>query len=408
MNSVVGSTASALGNRRFRQLWAATWMRAISRNMDTVIMSWLVLELTNSPSRVALLGASRMAPMFVLGPVAGHVADHYSRVQAMTWAQVVRVLTALVILVSLQTGTMRVGFAIAYMAATGAAAAVDFSARRAYLSDILSADSLANAIALEAAAFTGSSMVGPVLGGALIPLAGYGGAFTVVALFCLAALALTASLDRHHEVLKTSEPEPAVSTDLRDVAKALWAIRPVRAVLMVTVVMNLFAFPYDSLVAVVARDVIGVGSALYGALGGAVGLGSLVGSLWIASRPIRKPRMLFSMGSALLMAMVFGFAFSPVYLLSLTLLLFAGLAIAGFDTTQTAIILQSVPPGIRGRSMGVLMLAIGPAQSLGIVLIGRLADSWGAQHALAVTCGTGLLLMAMLLRTYPELLHREA
>jgi len=304
----------------------------------------------------------------------------------------------------LSTGTVRPYHVFAYMFVAGASWTVDFSARRSYLSEILPVVDLTRAISLEAVAFFGGTLIGPLLGGSLLPMLDYTGVYGVVLLAQLAGIGLLSPLARER-----GQPVPVRASGdgsrVIHTIRAMWGYRPIQAVLLVTVTMNLFGFPFDQLVPVIARDTLQVGSALYGALAAAVGLGALIGSVVISAQPIWRPNTLFSLGATLVLVTVFGFSLSPLYWLSLLLLFGTGLAMSGFDATQSTLVLTAAPPQARGTALGVLMLCIG-AMPLGMYVLGRLAGAIGSQQSLALMTGTGLLFMGCLFRRYPELLDR--
>ena len=149
------------------------------------------------------------------------------------------------------------------------------------------------------------------------------------------------------------------------------------------------------MVPVIARDTLGVGSALYGMLASSAGLGILTGTILIAGHTIIRRGTAFSIGAMLMLGAVFLFALSPFYVLSILLLLLGGLTHAGFVVMQPVLVLHSVPSALRGRAMGALALCIGVGP-LGVLVIGLLAESHGATLAVTIMSGTGFILMNIL------------
>ncbi|MBL7183033.1 MAG: MFS transporter [Anaerolineae bacterium] len=394
----------ALTNRSFRRLWPAAWLWYTCRWVELTVLSWLVLELTDSPSEVALVGVSRLAPMFLLGVVAGSLADRFPKKRVMMGLQTVNLVVSFSMTLVIFARTVQPWHTFVYMFIIGIAWTVDFPVRRSYYSELFEATRLANAMSLESVALTGSSMLGPLLGGSLISLVGYGGTYIVIVAMYLVGFILLLSL-RNEDRPRAPLPTGSVTTQLVEGVRMVQANRTIWAVLMVTILMNLLGFSYRQLVPVIARDVLKVGSTLYGVLGAAPGLGSLIGSFVIASRQVRRQVTLFSLGATLVLAALFSFALPSVYLLSLALLLVAGVGISGFGTMQSTIILQAAPPGMRGRAMGVLALAIGVAP-LGAFLVGQLAEVIGVQAALALVAGIGFLVLNILRWRFPELHDR--
>jgi predicted MFS family arabinose efflux permease len=283
----------------------------------------------------------------------------------------------------------------------GINAAVDWSTRRAYYSELFDATQLANAMSLESVAYSGSSMLGPLLGGTITALLGYSGSYIVIFSMYLIGLILLFSIG-NTQAIKAETPKGSGVSQLVSSIKTIRNTPIIWAVLMVTIPMNLFGFSYLNLLSVIARDVLGVGAALYGLLGSAAGMGAVIGALFIASRQIIKRNTLFSISSTLILGILFLFAWSPNYVLSLSLLFISGLAMSGFDTMQSTIVLNAAPPDIRGRAMGIIALGIG-ATPIGAWILGQLAEVIGPQPGLAIMTGTGFLILIFLRWRFPTL-----
>jgi predicted MFS family arabinose efflux permease len=187
---------------------------------------------------------------------------------------------------------------------------------------------------------------------------------------------------------------------LRNLGEGLiyvWRSPVIRGVVAVTLVMNLLGFPYQNMVPVIAKQVLGLGPQLTGLLLAADGLGALMASLLVASRRrVNGTGRLFAIGSVLVMTAVMLFSFSGWYLLSFVLLFLAGTGIACFATMQSSLVLTSASDAMRGRAMGVLMLAIGFGP-LGALQVGALASAVGASTAVAMSTGTGILVLGLVL-----------
>src|SRR5438034_5193975 len=85
---------------------------------------------------------------------------------------------------------------------------------------------------------------------------------------------------------------------LREGFAELRLIQPIVGVLLITIFMNAFAFPYQQLLPVFARDVFGVDAVGLGELGAAYGVGALAGALVLSTRPqMSRPGVAFAIGS---------------------------------------------------------------------------------------------------------------
>ena len=105
--STGGLTFQALREPRFRLIWAASWCYYIARMGELATLRWLVLELTDSPSKVALVGVFRTAPMFLMGLLIGGLADRLPKVRLLATAQLLNTAVAGAVLLLLATDSMQ-------------------------------------------------------------------------------------------------------------------------------------------------------------------------------------------------------------------------------------------------------------------------------------------------------------
>jgi len=373
--------------------------------MGMMAVPWLVLELTDSPSQVALTGIFQTIPMFLLGFFAGGLADRFSKKWLLFGTNALASLAALGMVLVIAAGMIQPWQAFLYVFMSGVTMSINMPARQSYISELFGAAQLPRAISLDSVVMTGTWMLGPALGGWLMELTGYRGVFTAMAALYSLGTGLLIFLGSDTERSTTSKDKVKTAVGLREAARQIWASQTFRAVLIGTVVVTLFGYSYRNLVSVFARDVLGVDASLYGLMGSATGLGSLIGSLIIASVHVRRPGLLFSTGIALLLVSLLLFSFSSLYPLSLFLLFSVGIGSSILFAMQYTIALQSVTPDLSGRVVGSLSLAIGFGP-LGMYLLGYLTEAIGPPPALALMTATGLVLMGLLAWRFPELIGR--
>ncbi len=394
-------TFEALANPIFRRVWTLGIFYYTYRATELAVLSWFVLTLTGSDLAVALVGVSRVAPMFLFGLVAGNLADRFARRRLMVGAQTVNLSASLVMVVLLSTGHQVAWMAYLMIFITGTTWAVDYAARRALLGDIFTGRVLTNATFLDAGLVTGSNMVGPLVGTTLIRYTGFTGAYVGIALLMLMGLALVLSIRVNSDQTRTVSRGP-VGQQLRAATSIMRTNRTVLGAVLLTAAFNFFGFPFVQLVSVVARDVMGLQEVAFGLLVSALGFGALMGSAIIASRDTVHKGNYYSLGAALLMVMAVLFAWAPWYPLALAAMVVAGLGLAAFAGMQPVIPLEAVTPQERGRAMGAIALGIG-AQAPGTFLMGLLAELAGPREAITIVTLAGLMSVVVLRRIFPAL-----
>jgi MFS family permease len=173
-----------------------------------------------------------------------------------------------------------------------------------------------------------------------------------------------------------------------------------RGVLAVTVVFNIFAWPFTSMVPVIGSEGLRLGPEGVGILASMDGLGALFGAALVGllSRPDRYP-LIYLGGTGLYLGMICIFSLASTPVLAGAALLLLGFGNAAFGTMQATLVYLVTPPELRGRALGVLSAAIGTGL-IGFLHIGVLAALFGAQAAAFVTGAEGLLALALTWRSW--------
>src|SRR5262245_1853253 len=348
-------------SRPYRYLWSASLLWNNARWADQVALGWLVLEVTDSAWNLALVGLLRSLPVMLLGVFGGMVADRFDRRWLLTVAQALGGLVSLSLALLVASGAFVFEHAVVASLLYGIQWAVDWPSRRALIPDVVGRELTSNAVALESVSMNLSKVLGPLAAGWLIAHGGVASAYLgVTALYALqtALLATMPMPPRGDRPVATG----SVLRYLRQGWDELRLSQPVVGVLLITVFMNMLAFPHQTLLPVFARDVLLVDSVGLGMLGAAGGAGSLVGAVVLAGRGrLPKPGWLFAGGSVAMCVCLVGFALTRDFGLALALLGLSGLGQSAFSALQSTIILGATSEHLRGRAMGALTVAIGTA-----------------------------------------------
>jgi MFS family permease len=387
--------ADVLQEPAYRRLWASGLCMNVARWMDLVTLGWLSFQLTGSPFMVGLAAFARAAPLMVIGPFAGIVADRVSRSRVLLVSQATGVATGLALALTFGAGRGGFGPLVALEVVFGLVWALDFPARRTALYAVLGAARVAQAVSLETVSMQLAKMLGPLAAGLCLARLGPAAAFAAIAGVYAVGLVASSGLGARLGG-PACPPSVSVGESMRAGLRAAWTSRPVRAVLLVTVAMNTLFFPYQHMLAVFARDILSVGPVGLGALVAADGCGALVGALGIASRRGQLAhRTLFA--AAVLAAPVLLVALSASRGLGLCagLLVVMGAAESSFAAMQSTLVLLAAPERLRGGVMGILSACIG-TQPLGTLAIGLLAGAVGVPLAFTVNAVAALVVIVPL------------
>lgn len=393
-------TFRAFENRGYLRIWSANCLIYTARWMQMMLLAWLVLELTNSPWLVALVGFFSSAPMFLLGLLGGILADRVPRHRLLILSQGTNTLSSLTLTLILASGIVEVWHAYMAILTTGICWALDTPSRRAIIYDLLGAEGVTNALALDSVGMNASRMCGPALAGLLITTTGVTGGYAVITSFCAIAWLLQCSL-HIPQTLRQARRQQSIIRNLQEGFRYVRGNRTMKATLYITVVMNVLLFPYVQMVPIVARDVLHVDAALMGALQAVEGLGALLGAISIASAvQIKSHGRVFLGGSLLGLLALCIFSMSRWYILSLPALLILGIGTAGFGAMQSTLIMLAAGEEMRGRALGVLSIAIGTGP-FGSLIVGAVASAIHPVFAIRMNALLGIVLLAGIMLRFP-------
>ncbi len=389
----------------FRLLWLSLLAWHCARWMDLLATGWLALELTGSAWHVALIGFYRNIPVPIFGVLAGAIADRIDRRLLVFLTGGINVAASLAVFTLYITGQLEYWQLAAANLLLGLSWALDWPSRRAMLPDLVSREQLMPAIVLDGMSMNLNRVLGPVLAGAIVAALSIPGCYLVVAI--VHAIGLVPIMRIELPAVRKAH----TAAGLRFIMEGLRFCRQYQAVwgvLVITIIMNCFIFPYIQLLPVFARDVLNVGPVGLGLLMASDGIGSIVSAVaLVSSNRARRYGLMFVAGSALMCASILAFALSPLYAVSVALLVLGGIWHTGFSTFQSTIILQTVGDAMRGRAMGVLTLAIG-SSPLGMLIMGGIAEGMSAPWAVGLSSMAALVTVLGTAAIAPGLLAQRA
>ena len=403
----MGARRLLLGNPRFLVVWVVGGLTGIVRWLQLLVLGLYTFQITESPLLVSLVPMLWMLPLALCGPFVGVVADRVSRRALLVGSLVLALAVSVVMAIASSAAALGFPWIAAASVLSGIFWATDMPVRRRLLGDLSDGD-LAAAMSLDSATSNATRMAGPVLGGVVLQTFSLSGVFLLSAgvfAVCLVAIALT-------PVPGTARP--AQSTHfVRELVSGIRFVAGdarLRWVFSITIVFNVFGFPFTSMIPVIGSGQLGLDPAMVGLLGSTEGFGAFIGAIVIAMAV--RPRVfatLYVWGTTAYLALVgclgavslFGEGPAFSFLAAAGVLLAVGLAGACFSAMQSTLSYLNALPEYRSRVLGVLTLCIGTGP-IGFLHVGWLAETFGAPVALIVTASEGLLALLVLRLAGPK------
>jgi MFS transporter, DHA1 family, staphyloferrin A biosynthesis exporter len=367
-----------LGVRDFRLLFQGTTIGSVGFWMQQVVFGWLVLELTNSPFYLGVASFARYAPMMIVSPLAGVLADRWDRRRIVFWVQLAQLVLTAWIAVVVVSGTTQLWHLLLNALLMGVLISISNPARQALIPSLVGKARLANALAMYSMSMNVSRIIGPSIAGGLIGLVGPGGTLAVQSAgYALAALNVQQM--RYTPETARRSASASMRRHLLEGFRYCAGNRSILLQLLTAAIPTILAAHYLQFLPAFARDVYGVGPTGLGVLMTCLGVGALGGSLAIASRRQieRKSQLtlLFAGGYGLSLC---GFAAAPALPLAGFFLALAGATNALYSTLNSTLLQEHCPDEYRGRVTSVYVVTWG-LMPVGALPAGAIAEIVGVQ-----------------------------
>ncbi len=395
----------ALRYPRFRLLWVSALYSWVGRWIDTVVGAWLVLELTDSPFLVGLLGACRFASM-LMGPFCGTVCDRTNRRFVLMAAQVIYGMASLTILTLFATERIEAWHLFLFTFIGGLCYTFDFSARYSIAAGIVEDQHILSSISLMHVAGGVTSVVGPLIGGNLLEIIGPTGCFALMAAGF--ALSFVTLLPLRIEEQACPGSDISIWRELISGLRYIGGDRLLLSLIVMAAMVNLFIFPYIyTLMPIFARDILVVSAGGFGQLMAGAGLGAILGSLVIGSLPKSAHRGRVLVGAVMAWPMILmALSYSRSFFISMALLVSAGMAQGMSMALVQALLLIRSTEEMRGRVSGARAFAISTL-SLGALMTGYEVSLWGVPAAFIINASVFMLIAALIVFWASELVRRK-
>lgn len=391
-------TFRSLKSRNARLFFGGLLVSNVGTWLQSTAMSILVYRLTGRATSLGVAVALQFLPMLLLGAWAGAVADRYDKRRMCLITQSALTVQAIALALLDFAGLASVGVIYVLSLVLGLANAFDNPARRGLVTELVEPTDISNAMGLNTAVMTGSRIFGPALAAALVSPLGTAWCFMLNGISFVAVLGSLVLIDRTQ--LHSAPRASKGGTPVRDALRFVGRDRELLGLHVVLVLVSTFAFNYSvslpKLAAVRWGD-----ERWFGWLLSVVSVGSVIGSLSVASRRESSVRIFVS--SVMLLGVSgLAVAWAPSVGVACVAAIPLGIGGAGFLSSFNGLVQQKSPADMRGRLLALSAVAFLGSTPIGGPITGLIADRGGAEWSLAygslialvttfVVVGSGLL-----------------
>jgi len=369
-------------------MWVGACTSSIGTWMQIVAQGWLIYRLSHSSFLLGLDQFLAGIPIFLFTLIGGVVADRTERRRILLISQYIQMASATILTVLVATGIVHVWQILCLSFVSGFAQAFGGPAYQALIPTLVDREDMPNAIALNSIQFNLAVTVGPALAGITLAKFGEKWCFGLNALSFLAPVISLSIISARFLPEKSKE---SMYGSLKQGIRFIWHHGSMVGVIILAFLMTFLSMPMRTYIPVFVKDIFHRGPETYGNLLSLMGVGSICGSLGVASLGNISKKGRFALAMLIILgAGIAGFSFSKFLPLSYTMLALVGASMMAVFATVTSLVQLIVTNEMRGRVMSVYNFAFRGGMPMGNLVSSWLVPMFTAPVVLGVN---GFLLM---------------
>ena len=397
------STFKAFEIENYRWFFVSMFGNFASMNIQMFVRGWLVFEITGSYEKLGWMTAAGGLVGVIAAPLGGVVADRVrQKTQVIQASGICNMFVTLWVAWLIAEGSLIFEHLLIASVFQGIIMNAMMPSRQALTKDVVGLDLMTNAIALSTSGMNTARLLLPGLAGGLVAALGGGDGNIDPAKWIyllMSVLYLFTALMMFKVRVADNEgaggPTIPILLELKHGFDYVFRTPVIFMLLGTNFLMVFFSLTYFMLLPGFVKDVLDVGPDKLGMLISISGVGSLVGSLLVASLPNKRRARVLLSGALMMGIALLGFAASTHYWLSVLLLTFVGFGQAARMSLSNVLIQTYVADEFRGRVMSIYMLEMS-ILSIALYPISVAADIFGPQWAVGISAACLIVLVVTL------------
>ncbi|UOE46626.1 MFS transporter [Mucilaginibacter sp. SMC90] len=368
----------ALSSRNFTLYFIGRAVSQFGTWMQRTAVVWVVYSMTHSAFLLGVTIFAEQFPSFICSIPGGVAADRYNRYTVIKITQVTSMLQAVLLAILVLSGHMVVWAILLLSVILGVINAFDVPARQALINDVVATPAdLPNALSLSTATASLAQLLGPALSGIVLSAFGAGVCFLLNAA-SFGAVILSLLLMKLPPYL----PKKANKRVWADFSEGFTYIKNtpgIATMVVMLAVVSLLVLPFNTVLPVFAKVVFRGDASTFGYINSFVGIGAVAGTIFLASRkPGAHLKKILFVSTILMGAGLICFSQFKNFPAAMFFAAIAGYGSIAQFTISNIVVQSDAAADMRGRTMGVLLMAIFGMMPLGSLLTGAVSEHIGA------------------------------
>jgi len=372
--------------------------------MQRTAVVWVVYSITHSAFLLGVTIFAEQFPSFIFSIFGGIAADRYDQYKVIKTTQIASMAQSVLLALLVITGHTVVWAILVLSVILGIINAFDVPARQALVHDVVADQGdLPNALSLTTATASLAQLLGPALSGIVLSVFGAGVCFLINA--ASFGGVIVSLLLMRLPVQEKKRSEKKVSKEFAEGFAYLRKEPNLGLIILMLAMISLLVLPYNTVLPVFAKVVFKGGASTFGYISSFVGVGAVIGTIFLASRkPGSHLKKILFISTLMMGAGLICFSQIKDFPLAMFFAMMAGFGSVAQFTVANITVQSESAPQMRGRVISILLMAIFGMLPLGSVLIGAISQHIGAP---ATVLGQGIVGLIIAL-AFAKFLTRKA
>ncbi len=384
-------TFASLKIRNYRLFFLSQGLSLTGNWMQQISQGILVLQLTHSGTALGIVTACQFIPVLLLGPWAGVMIDRFPKIKILYLTQIINGILALALGLLVLTNQIQIWMVYVIATGLGLMNTLDNPARQTFVLEMVGKDNLRNAVSLNSSMFNLARVIGPAVAGALIATVGLAICFLINA-FSYIPVIIALSMMRTGE-LHTSELVPKAKGQITEGFRYIQSNPLLKNTLIMMAIVGTLTYEFSVSLPLLSQFTFQGDASSYAALTSAMGLGSLIGGLFTASRTKKTSSKMLVTACFLFGLSVLLVSIAPNLLMAIFAMVIVGFFSLNFTSLGNVTLQLEADSKMRGRVMALWTVAFLGSTPIGGPIIGWAGEHLGPRYGLVIG-GTAAIVAA--------------